>query len=141
MFYNCGIIFDIFSPMMNVALILASFFLSISPVQQDVLNDISTAMKAGSSKELVKYCNANIEIKMDGKTNNYSIAQAEVVLRDFFLKNPPKGFQYIHQGASPEGLKYTIGTYSVEDGSYRVVMVIKNVKNQLKIDTINFSKE
>jgi hypothetical protein len=98
-------------------------------------------MKAGSSKELIKYCNANIEIKIDGKTSNYSLAQAEVILKDFFLKNPPKGFQYIHQGASPEGLKYTIGTYSLEEGKYRVVMVIKKVKEEFKIDTINFSKE
>lgn len=128
--------------MFNVVIILTSFFLSApSSLQQDVLKDISMALKAGSSKELVKYCNTNIEIKMDGKTSNYSISQAEVVLHDFFQKNPSKGFQYIHQGSSPEGLQYTIGTYTLDEGSYRVVMVIKNVKNQLKIDTINFSKE
>jgi len=109
--------------------------------QDDILANIGTAMKAGSSKELIKYCNENLEIKVNGKTSNYSISQAEVVLKDFFLKNPPKGFQYIHQGSSPEGLKYTIGTYALEEGSYRVVMVIKKIKNEFKIDTINFSRE
>ena len=128
--------------MINASLIWIAFTLGLFHVQQDeILANISTAMKAGSSKELIKYCNANMEIKMDGKTSNYSVAQAEVILKDFFLKNPPKGFQYIHQGASPEGLKYTIGTYSVDDGKFRVVMVIKKVKEEFKIDTINFSKE
>ncbi len=128
--------------MIKVSLISITLILSFVNIQQDqVLVNISTAMKAGSSKELIKFCNANLEIKMDGKTSNYSVAQAEVVLRDFFLKNPPKGFQYIHQGASPEGLKYTIGTYTIDRGKYRVVMVIKKVKEDFKIDTINFSKE
>jgi hypothetical protein len=109
--------------------------------QGEILENVGAAMSAGSSKELIKYCNANLEIKVNGKTSNYSIAQAEVVLKDFFLKNPPRGFQYIHQGASPEGLKYTIGTYTVEEGSYRVVMVLKKIKDQFRIDTINISRE
>ena len=128
--------------MINASLLWVTILLNLFNIQQDeILSNISTAMKAGSSKELIKYCNANMEIKMDGKTSNYSVAQAEVILKDFFLKNPPKGFQYIHQGASPEGLKYTIGTYTVDGGKYRVVMVIKKVKEDFKIDTINFSKE
>ena len=87
------------------------------------------------------FLNSNLEIKMDGQTSNYSIAQAEVVLKDFFLKNPPKGFTYIHQGTSPEGMKYTIGSYTIDGGKYRVVMLIKKVKEDFKIDTINFTKE
>lgn len=128
--------------MIKLSVYITALLLSISVFAQDtILENIGVAMKSGSSKELIKYCNANIEIKIDGKTSNYSLAQAEVILKDFFLKNPPKGFQYIHQGASPEGLKYTIGTYMLEKGNYRVVMVIKKIKEEFKIDTINFSKE
>jgi len=128
--------------MIKLRIYITAFILSFTLSAQDnILEDIGTAMKAGSSKELIKYCNNNIEIKVNGKTSNYSLAQAEVVLKDFFLKNPPKGFTYIHQGASPEGLKYTIGTYTINEGSYRVVMVIKKIKEEFKIDTINFSKE
>ncbi|MEQ9305803.1 MAG: DUF4783 domain-containing protein [Marinoscillum sp.] len=128
--------------MIKASVFLITALLSFGSVpQQEILTNISTAMQAGSSKELIKFCNSNLEIKMDGKTSNYSIAQAEVILKDFFLKNPAKGFQYIHQGSSPEGLKYTIGTYTTEGASYRVVMVIKKVKNEFKIDTINFSRE
>lgn len=128
--------------MIKLGFIISSLLFCISvPTQEDVLSRIASAMKAGSSKELIKYCNTNLEIKVDGKTSNYSMAQAEVVLKDFFMKNPSKGFQYIHQGSSPEGLKYTIGTYSLEGGTYRVVMVIKQIDEEFKIDTINFSRE
>ncbi len=109
--------------------------------EDETLANISTAMKAGSSKELIKYCNDNLEIKVDGKSTNYSKSQAEVVIKDFFMNNPPKNFKYIHHGSSPEGLKYTIGTYTVSNGSFRVVMLIKKVNSGFKIDTINFSRE
>lgn len=123
----------------------ALFFLFISfftfPTQDELLENISAAMGTGSSKELIKFCGNNIEIKIDGKSSNYSIAQAEVVLKDFFSKNSVKNFSYIHQGSSPEGLKYTIGSLELEETSYRVVMVIKKAKTQFKIDQINFSRE
>ena len=114
-----------------------------SPLEQEdeTLNNISAAMKAGSSKELIKYCNDNLEIKINGKSTNYSKSQAEVVIKDFFMNNPPKNFRYIHHGSSPEGLRYTIGTYTIANGSYRVVMLIKKVGSNFKIDTINFSRE
>ena len=123
--------------------LISAFLMLFAPMQQEdqTLNNISAAMKAGSSKELIKYCNDNLEIKIDGKSTNYSKSRAEVVIKDFFMKNPPKNFRYIHHGSSPEGLKYTIGTYTVSNGSYRVVMLIKKVGSNFRIDTINFSRE
>ncbi|MFT6865496.1 MAG: hypothetical protein ACJA08_000317 [Cyclobacteriaceae bacterium] len=128
--------------MMKIFILTFFFsFLLPTPPQDDLLKNISTAMEAGSSKELIKFCGDNIEIKINGKSSNYSLAQAEVVLKDFFLSNAVKGFAYIHQGSSPEGLKYSIGSLAVDEGSYRVVMVIKKQKSEFRIDQINFSRE
>lgn len=121
-------------------LLILSIALFFSPTQEETVKDIGTALKAGSSKELIKFCNQTIEIKINGESSNYSKAQAEVILRDFFSKNPPKSFAYIHQGAS-QGLKYTIGRYSYEKGAYRVVMFIKKIGDKYLIDTLNFSQE
>ncbi|WP_370088502.1 DUF4783 domain-containing protein [Ekhidna sp.] len=115
--------------------------LMLGPTQDETVKDIGTAIKAGSSKELIKFCNATVEIKINGESSNYSKAQAEVILRNFFSKNAPKNFTYIHQGASPEGLKYTIGRYTHADGAYRVVMFIKKIGDKYLIDTLNFSQE
>lgn len=104
------------------------------------IRDIGTALNAGSSKELINFCNKTVEIKINGESSNYSKAQAEVVLKSFFNKNVPKGFNYIHKGTS-EGLKYTIGKYTHEGGAFRVVMFIKKIGDNYLIDTMNFSKE
>lgn len=105
------------------------------------IRDIGTALQAGSSKELINFCNKTVEIKINSESSNYSKTQAEVILKEFFLKNPPKEFNYIHQGSSPEGLKYTIGRYTYEGGAFRVVMFIKKIGDKYLIDTLNFSKE
>lgn len=115
--------------------------LLFSSFQDEIVRDIGTAIKSGSAKELAKFCNKVIEIKIDGKRANYSRFQAEIVLRKFFSKTPPTNFTYIHQGASPEGLKYTIGSYVSEQGTYRVVMVIKKNGDRYFIDTLNFNQE
>lgn len=114
--------------------------LILSPVQDETMKNIGTAIKAGSSKELIKFCNETVEIKINGESSNYSRPQAEVILRKFFNENPAKEFTYIHQGAS-EGLNYTIGRYTHENGAYRVVMFIKKIGDKYLIDTLNFSQE
>lgn len=125
---------------MKSLLLIISFFIFQTGIEQ-TLSDISTAMGAGSSKEIVKRCNKTVEIKLNGKSANYSKTQAEVILKDFFMKNPAKSFNYIHQGSSPEGLKYTIGRYTTESGSFRIVMFIKEIDANYLIDTLSFSKE
>ena len=121
--------------------VILSLFLLFSQGEDATVREIGIALKTGSAKELIKFCNATVEIKIDGESSNYSRNQAEVVLKDFFTKNPVKNFNYIHQGSSPEGLKYNIGKYSHENGGYRVVMFIKKIGDNYLIDTLNFSKE
>ena len=103
--------------------------------------DAKTAIKSGSSKELSSYCNKVVELNFDGDKSTYSKTQAEFVLRDFFKKYPPTNYEYIHQGASREGLRYTIGKYSYDTGSFRVYMLIKEFNDDFLIDTLDFSKE
>lgn len=125
---------------MNILILFLGLFLAQGGEDLTV-RDIGTALKAGSSKELINFCNKTVEIKIDGESSNYSKAQAEVILKNFFSKNPPKEFNYIHQGSSPEGLKYTIGKYTHQGGAFRVVMFIKKIDDKYLIDTLNFSKE
>jgi hypothetical protein len=105
------------------------------------VDDVAVALKTGSSRELVKYFNNVTELKVEGKEANYSKVQAESIVKDFFRKYPAKNFSYIHKGSSPGGLKYSIGTYTYDQGSFRVVMYLKPINNKYVIDSISFSKE
>jgi hypothetical protein len=129
----------------NLFFIIALFlFFSLSEqasAQSEVINDLRAALKAGSSKELVKNFNTTVELNFEGQKSNYSRSQAELVLKEFFKKYPPTDFQYIHQGASKQGLTYVIGKYSFESGSFRVLILIKKFEENYLVDSIDFSRE
>ena len=109
--------------------------------QSSVFNDVRLAIKTGSAKELSKYMHTSMELSIDGEKNNYSQTQAEFVLRDFFKEYPSTEFQYIHQGSSGGGLKYAIGTYTYSNGSYRVVIRLKEVEGEYVLTTLDFTKD
>jgi len=109
--------------------------------QSDVINNVKLALKTGSSKELIKCFNQNVELNFDGVKSNYSRTQAEFVLRDFFKKYAPVDFQYIHQGASPQGFKYAIGKYTYNNGSFRVWILFKHAEGKYYADTMDFTKD
>lgn len=109
--------------------------------QSETINNVRSALRAGSSKALVKNFNRTVELNFDGEKSSYSRTQAEFVLRDFFKKYPPDDFQYIHQGASRQGLTYVIGKYTFEQGSFRVLLYIKKFNESYLVDLIDFSRE
>ncbi len=109
--------------------------------QSEVINNVRSAIKAGSSKELAKFLGDMISLEIDGVHSNYSKTQAEYVLKDFFKKYRPNDFQYVHQGASEGGLKYAIGRYSYDGGSFRVVLRSKNINGTYKVSSLDFTKE
>ena len=146
-FYNVHFIFNVDMRVIKLQLpfisLIAGLLLMATPSvgQEDVINTARLALKTGSSKELAKYFNKMVELNIDGEKSNYSKTQAEFVLRDFFKKFPPTDFQYIHQGASREGLKYAIGRYTYPNGSFRVYMLVKKFDSNYLIDTLDFSKQ
>jgi Domain of unknown function (DUF4783) len=124
--------------------LILGFCLSISAEAQtsdEILKNSKTALKAGSSKDLSRYFSDLIDLGLLGEKSSYSKAHAQVLLKDFFIKYPPVDFQYIHQGSSNEGLKFVIGRYTYNGGSFRVYLLIKQFSGNYLIDTLDFSKE
>lgn len=124
-------------------LICITLFANFTPAraQDEVINNVRAAIKAGSSRELSRHLNNVVELSINGEKSSYSRTQAEFVLKDFFTKYPPRDFQYTHQGSSRDGLKYAIGTYTYDRGTFMIYMVIKQFGGEYRVDIINFSEE
>ena len=106
--------------------------------QSDVMGGIQSAIKSGSSRDLARYFNTKVNVIIDGDNGNYSQSQAEMVVRNFFSKNPPADFSFDHQGGSEDGQRYAIGKYSHKGGRYNVVVKVKRYGDAYRIDTIEF---
>ncbi|MDB5263382.1 MAG: hypothetical protein JWQ14_2665 [Adhaeribacter sp.] len=109
--------------------------------QADVPAEIKTAIRSGSSRDLARYFNNTVEIGLDGEKSSYSKTQAEFVMKSFFAKNAPSGFEFDHQGSSDQGQRYAIGTYNTKGDLYRVFVVVKQANGSYLIDTIDFTKK
>ena len=127
---------SIMNNLRNILILSLTFVIMTFTANAQAFENVKTAIKMGSGKGLSNYFDSNIEITVDGKTANYSKAQGEFVVKDFFKKNPPKSFKIIHNGTSEGGLKYAIGTY-LSDNSYRVLIRMK----QNKVYNLSFTKE
>ncbi len=109
--------------------------------QSEVIENIKTAMKTGSSKELSKYFYQNVDVTIDGNIQPYSKTQAEYELRDFFKNHVPDSFTIIHQGASKGGLHFAIGQYTSKSDTFRVFFRIKGTEGKYLIHEITIDKE
>jgi Domain of unknown function (DUF4783) len=107
----------------------------------DVLGSVKNAIRGGSAKDLAHFFSPSIDLGVDGDKQSYSQTQAEFVVRDFFAKNPPAAFEFVHQGASDAGNPYAIGRYTTKGASYRVFIKMKNQKSGMVIDNLDFTKE
>ena len=109
--------------------------------QSDNLTAVRSALRNGSSRELSQYFAPTVEIGFEGGKDTYNSTQAEIVMKDFFSKNAPSTFEFIHQGQSGEGIQYAIGRYTGRGGTYRVFVKLKPSRGAPLIDTLDFTEE
>ena len=107
----------------------------------DILDNIALTLKTGNASELSKFFDTNIEIIILDEEDVYSRAQAEVVIKNFFAKNPPKSFELIHQGSSKEGSKYGIGNLTTSQTTFRTYIYIKQKGKEYFIQELRFEEE
>ncbi|HEY2721018.1 MAG TPA: DUF4783 domain-containing protein [Chitinophagaceae bacterium] len=101
--------------------------------QTSNLDEVIGALKDGKANELGKYLDDNVELTLPDKSNNYSKAQAVLVLKDFFENNEVKSFEVKHKG-DQNGGQYCVGTLQTKSGNYRttVFMKVKDSKDYVK---------
>lgn len=124
-----------------IAMVLGPSGIRECLAQGEVINNVRTAIKTGSSKELAQYFGTIVVLNFDGEKSNYSKSQAEFVLKDFFRKYEPVDVEFIHQGDSKKGDKYIMGKYRSRNQSFRIYLLFKKSENTYFVDTMDFARE
>jgi Domain of unknown function (DUF4783) len=104
-------------------------------------DNIASEIRKGNAAGLAKYFGGNVEISIKDAQNSYSKSQGEAVLKNFFSLHSPKTFTIVHQGQSPEGAKYFIGTLSTSAGTYRTYVYAKQAQSTFIIQEIRFEPQ
>ncbi len=118
-------------------LLAGSVFLLTSFVGQGGIDEVIGALRSGNSSELSKYFDESIELTLPDKSDNYSKAQAQLIVKDFFKNNGVKGFELKHKGDAPDG-HYCIGTLQTNAGSFRTHVLMKSKSGKEVVREIRF---
>jgi Domain of unknown function (DUF4783) len=137
--------FSIKQPMKNLFMksILTSFLaiamLTMSSFSQpSTIDEVIVALRSGDADGLSKYFDDNVELTLPVKSDSYSKAQAQVILKDFFGNNTVKGFELKHKGDSPGG-HYCIGTLQTKSGNFRAHVFMKAKGDKEVVKEIRFA--
>ena len=114
--------------LLGSAMLLTAFTL-----QRSSIDEVIGALRSGNSTQLSNFFDDNVELTLPDKSDSYSKAQAQLIIKDFFANNGVKGFELKHKGDSPGG-HFCIGTLQTNAGNFRtnVFMKIKNGKEYVK---------
>ncbi|AMR27525.1 hypothetical protein A0257_10730 [Hymenobacter psoromatis] len=121
--------------------LLLAFAGSAKAQSADQLAAVRSAISSGSSRNLAQYLGPSVEVGFDGDQHSYNATQTELVMKDFFTKNPPTSFDIVHQGASNDGIPYAVGHYVGKTGNYQVFIKLKPKQSTPTIDKLDFTKE
>ena len=129
---------------LKLSIILAAILFSVSLhslyAQHEIPSEIVYAIKTGNAGKLVTFFNSQIEIQIKNKEDIYSLAQAEIILKDFFSKNKPSSFEIIHQGGQ-EKSQYAIGKLLTENGDFRTYIFLKSIGTKKRIYQLRFEDD
>jgi hypothetical protein len=102
---------------------------------------ISAAMKSGDAAAIARNFEGNVEITIKNGSTSYSKSQGELVLKNFFATHHPKSFNVSHEGTSPEGSRYFIGSLATTAGNYRTYVYAKLGGGGMIIQEIRFEEQ
>ena len=127
------------SVLVAVVVLLALGMFAFTSFQQTT-DKITAALKKGDAKSLAVHFNKSVEVVIFDKENIYSKEQAELVVKDFFKKFPPKNFEVQHSGG-PDEAKYSIGIYTSGSKKFRVYYLLKTTNKKQLIHLLRIEKE
>ena len=108
----------------------------------DVYDEIANAIRSGDSKQIASFFSSSIDLTIMNREDVYSKAQAELIVKDFLVKNVPKSFSILHKGSSKEGTLYAIGNLATMNGkTFRTSFFVKMSGGKYLIQELRFESQ
>ncbi len=118
---------------------LVLFFLHFVPqmqMQADIAEELAIDFRQGNSKEIAKSFGNSVELIIIDQEDVYNKAQAEQILKDFFLKNPPTKSSIIHKLSNNPNYRLTILSLITKTEKFRVTVTMKKFSNNFLINEL-----
>ncbi len=106
--------------------IIVVFTGSVFFMENSIKTEVKEAFNKGNARQISPFLNDMVNMFFEDAEGTYSRSQAELILVDFFSKNPPKIFEVNQEGITKDNAEFVIATYTTSYGcKYRVYYLIK----------------
>ncbi|MDP3470162.1 MAG: DUF4783 domain-containing protein [Daejeonella sp.] len=122
---------------------ISCFFLFIQPEvqQKDIFDTLSVYFKDSNSKDIAAYFESVIELDILSEEGEYSKAQAELILRDFFSRHSAVSVKVLHRLSSSSNYKFGVLSFESKSKKLRVSISMANNGNKFLIKTITIEND
>ncbi|HYC30257.1 MAG TPA: DUF4783 domain-containing protein [Chitinophagaceae bacterium] len=120
-----------------LALSLILFSFTNKPSYSYSIDEVVSAIRAGNSTELSKYFDSRVDIALPDKSDTYSKAQAEMIIRDFFNSKGVTGFELKHKGENG-GAQFCVGILKTRNADYRTHLFMRQRGDRQLLQEIRF---
>jgi hypothetical protein len=107
----------------------------------DAIEKTADLLRTGNIGELSKYFASNVDLTIKGQENNYSDAEAKVILTNFFDQNPPREIKILHRITSSVKFQYGVVILTTSNGIYRVAFSLKNNNGKFELTEMRIETE
>lgn len=120
-----------------LALLSCFFVFSDTEAQQkDVIDTLSSYVKSSNSRDLSEYFSSVIELSILTEEDEYSKAQAELILRNFFSKNKPVSVKIIHRLSSNPNYRFAVLSLLTNTDKFRISISLSSSGDKFLIKEI-----
>lgn len=116
-------------------LALSLILFSFKPIYS--IDEVVGAIRGGNSAELAKYFDSRVDITLPDKSDTYSKAQAETIIRDFFNSKGVVGFELKHKGENG-GAQFCVGILKTKNSEYRTHLFMRQRGDRQLLQEIRF---
>ncbi|MFN4146492.1 MAG: DUF4783 domain-containing protein [Runella sp.] len=110
----------------------------------EVAERVKGSFRTGDARLLSAHFERNLELVIDTERIDFKRVrheQAELILKTFFKKYPPKDFRYGYQGTA-SNVRYCTATYQSSNGTkFQVYILMRITDRDYLINTLHFKKE
>ncbi|MBN8703367.1 MAG: DUF4783 domain-containing protein [Bacteroidetes bacterium] len=102
----------------------------------DIADQLSKNFAEGNSRAISQSFAENVELTIVSLEDVYSKNQAEILLKDFFTKNPVQSFNITHKSIPKNNNYFLVGNLLAGKEKYKVYILLKQATDKTTIQQL-----
>ena len=127
--------------MKTILLIVSALtFFFLDPTFEVPYSRLESGFNSNNASSIIALGKEKVLVKIEDKEGAYNHAQAELILRDFFVKKPGGSFSYTFKGKETEDGVFSMGLYATKNEKFIISVRFKKMATSYQFESLTIKK-